>query len=853
MEMSKPWPILKSYGAKRLGCIAMPIGGIGTGSISLGGRGDLRDWELVNRPAKDFVPRRSFFALRCKVAGKQPVTRALEGLIPPPHAGWDGEQRRNHGLPRFRNCRFEAAYPFGRVVLSDPDVPVEASLEAFNPFIPGNADASGIPVVVLRVVLVNKTGHPIEATICGSMQNFIGSDGAVAERATHRNEFKTDQSVKGIVMTAAGLSPLSPRWGSLAICTTSKSGVSYRLGWDAVSAAELLDFWEDLDCDGALTNTASASDDPAVGSLAVAVKLSPGQRKAVTFLLTWHFPNRQTWNPPDNGVWEPDSGGNEACRRSAAVIGNYYTGQYADAWDCAIKTAPRLNQLEAETRAFVSAFCDSSLPDIIKEAALFNLSTLKTQTCFRTPDGRFFGFEGSCNHEGCCYGSANHVWNHEQALAVLFGDLSRTMREVSFAYGTDANGCMSFRTYLPLSRAKEHGKAAADGQMGMIMKLYRDWQLSGDDAMLKRYWPAARKSLEFCWVEGGWDADRDGVMEGAQHNTLDVEYFGPNPLMACWYLGALRAAQEMAGHLGQNAFAAKCRRLFENGRQWVDTHLFNGEYYEHHVRPIPPGQPIADGLLLLPQANDPAKPRFQLGKGCYVEQLSGQLAALVYDLGYLLDRNNLGTTLKSILKYNWRKNCFSHFNQQRTYMLNDEAGLIMISYPKGGHRDGPMHANEVMTGFEYVVAAHLCYEGRINEGVKCIRAIRDRYDGQKRNPFCEIECGYHYARALSSWAPALAISGFRFSAVNGAMQFAATSGPGRFFWSNGSAWGTCTQNGGTAYKEVEISVRHGQITLRRFALTGFEVVELEKPRTISTGKKIRFRLKRAQSVDHDRP
>ena len=99
--------------------------------------------------------------------------------------------------------------------------------------------------------------------------------------------------------------------------------------------------------------------------------------------------------------------------------------------------------------------------------------------------------------------------------------------------------------------------------MGCIMKMYRDWQLSGDDNTLRKLWPNVRKAVEFCWIKGGWDADRDGVMEGCQHNTMDVEYYGPNPQMEIWYLGALRAAEEMAKGAGDKAFAALCRDLFD--------------------------------------------------------------------------------------------------------------------------------------------------------------------------------------------------------------------------------------------------------------------------------------------------
>ena len=257
----------------------------------------------------------------------------------------------------------------------------------------------------------------------------------------------------------------------------------------------------------------------------------------------------------------------------------------ADAWAAAAYTAKNLDWLEAETRAFVDAVCESDLPAVVKESALFNLSTLRSQTVFRTRDGFMFGWEGCDDTAGCCFGSCTHVWNYEQATAHLFGGLALGMREVEFNYATRKDGGMSFRVELPLEHAKAWSLAAADGQMGCIMKLYRDWQLSGDDDRLRSMWENARRALEFCWQRGGWDADKDGIMEGCQHNTMDVEYYGPNPQMGIWYLGALRAMEEMARHLGESNFADDCRRLYENGSGWIDANLFNGDYYEHEIRP----------------------------------------------------------------------------------------------------------------------------------------------------------------------------------------------------------------------------------------------------------------------------
>ena len=142
MESSKlsSWPLLRAYDQDHSRRIALPLGGIGTGTISLGGRGDLRDWEIVNRPAKGFAPKNAFFAVRAVTNTGHPMARALEGALPwDLYEGWSGSPVANAGIPRFRNYSFEAAYPFGTVLLNDPEFPLDVRIEAFNPLIPGDA------------------------------------------------------------------------------------------------------------------------------------------------------------------------------------------------------------------------------------------------------------------------------------------------------------------------------------------------------------------------------------------------------------------------------------------------------------------------------------------------------------------------------------------------------------------------------------------------------------------------------------------------------------------------------------------------------------------------------------------
>ena len=463
------------------------------------------------------------------------------------------------------------------------------------------------------------------------------------------NRYREGSGVRGLFMESSGAAPDAPAWGTLALTTTAGGDVTHRTDWIAVHwGNSILDFWDDFSADGRLDERPASGSAMPMASLAVEVEVPAGGTVEVPFLLTWHFPNRYAWTRPEEEWTKEDR------------IGNYYAMQYIDAWEVAERTALALPRLEARTVSFLRTFLDSDLSDEVKEAALFNASTLRTQTCFRMPDGRFFGWEGNADSKGCCHGSCTHVWNYEHTTAFLYGGLALSMREVEFGHATDDNGLMSFRIGLPLERAREWGLAAADGQMGCIMKMYRDWQLSGDDATLQALWPKVRAALEFCWIPGGWDADKDGVMEGAQHNTMDVEYYGPNAEMGFWYLGALRAAEEMARAVGDDAFATECRDLFARGSVWVDANLFDGEYYQHEIRPPADPSAIAPSLLVGMGSEDLGNPDFQLGPGCLVDQLVGQLMAHICGLGYLAARENVAAALDSVWKYNRRENLQSH-------------------------------------------------------------------------------------------------------------------------------------------------------------------------------------------------
>ena len=808
------WPVLKHYDQEHLLNIALPLGGIGTGTVSLGGRGELRDWEIMNKPAIGYSTvtkgnNAPFFSIYVKPDGEKAITRALIGpLHPTEYMHEEGRPVNQHGFPRFADATFDAAYPAGIVHLTDKTMPVSVKIIGFNPFVPGDADASGLPVAILTYEVTNLTEKPLTVSVCGTMRNFVGADGSKMKRdwkgdyipygeKNNQNVFRSLKGLSGIYMYSDSIAKTDAAFGSMALSTSESSGVSYRRSSEPNNwERSTLDFWDDFCADGELTDKTGLHDNNPMASLAVKKTIAPKSTQIFRFFLTWDFPNRYGW--------------------SKESVGNYYSTHYTDAWDAAEKIVPQVPFLEEKTKLFLNAFLSSTLPAEVKEAALFNLSTLRSQTVFRIKSGQLMGWEGVMDEFGSCQGSCTHVWNYEMATPFLFGDLARTMRDVEFNYALDSTGLMSFRAGLPLSKASSWKVAAADGQMGCILKMYREWQLSGDNDFLRNNWNGIKKALAFAWIKGGWDGNQDGVMEGCQHNTMDVEYYGPNPQMEFWYLGALRAGQEMARFMQDKEFEKKCAKLFLNGSSWTDQNLFNGEYYIQKIMPPISPNEVAKGLKAGMGSNDLSNPDFQLGEGCLVDQLVGQYMAHICGLGYLADEKKIQTTLRSIMKYNYIQDFSPLFNNMRSYVMGDESGLIMASWPKGRLKVPFPYFSEAMTGFEYTAAVGMIYENQTEEGLKCIKSIRDRFDGLKRNPFDEPECGHHYARAMASWAAILALSDFHYSGVEKSISF--TSKPGTYFWSNGSAWGLCH----IASNKATLEVLKGSMDLKCFSLAGNE-------------------------------
>jgi hypothetical protein len=404
-------------------------------------------------------------------------------------------------------------------------------------------------------------------------------------------------------------------------------------------------------------------------------------------------------------------------------------------------------------------------------------------------------------------------------MARLFPRLERSAREMQ-----DFNPRAGFieETGEIHFRAEDNDFWAADGQAGTVLKAYREHQVSADDGFLKRNWPRIRKTLEFLIDQ---DKDSNGLLEGSQHNTYDINFEGPNTMVGSLYLAALRAAEEMALELGDSAFAETCRKLFQSGRELTVKRLFNGEYFIQEV--------------------DLKKyPKFQYGVGCLADQLFGQGWARQLGLGDVYPREAVDAALKSIWKYNWAPDIGPQNEAhlpERWFASPGEAGLFTCTWPKGQYiKEGVRYKNEIWTGIEYQVAGHMAFDGMLTEALAICRGIHERYHPAKHNPWNEIECGDHYARAMASHGVFLALCGFEYHGPKGHIGFAPRITPESFRagFTAAEGWGTFSQNRSDGKQTECIELKWGTLTAKTLSFELPEGVGLKDLVVEKSGQKL---------------
>jgi len=758
------------YTGEYLPHIAFPMGGIGAGMICLEGTGTLSHFSLRHRPEIFNEPQ--IFSAIC-VKGEKNIARVLEGPVPqrkifnsPLAFGVSGNglAGKTYGLPRFAGASFKARFPFATVTLEDAKVPLKVQITGWSPFTPPDADDSSLPVAALEYKFINNLDKEIEAVYSFNAQNFMGIANGKA------NVLKIPN---GFILTEAGSKEKPWEKSTFAVCvdsTDAKVNCAWFRGgwWDAITMA-----WKDV-ADGKCYEKPAVTEDGASpgGTIFVPIKLGAKQEKSVRVMLSWYVPESNV----QLGEKKDAKDCSKPCDDLKKCSGTYkpwYSKRFKNIYEVIDHWRQNYASLRKKSEQFSNCFYDTTLPAEVIEAISANLTILKSPTVLRQRDGRLWCFEGCCDERGCCHGSCTHVWNYAQAICHLFPQLERSLRQTEFTESQNEAGHQTFRSALPICPVPESGKgwtherhAACDGQLGGIMKVYRDWRIGGDTEWLRNIWPKVKLSLDYC-IET-WDPEHNGILSEPHHNTYDIEFWGPDGMCSSFYLGALKAAVEMSKAAGDKN--PKYAALLEKGRKYLNEQLFDGEYFYQKIQFEGLRAKSDAGQGYSPEALELLKkegPKYQYGKGCLSDGVLGEWMGWACGLDGILEKDKVASHLRSVHKYNLKKDLSEYANPQRPgFALGKDGGLLLCTWPKGSDLSLPfVYSNEVWTGIEYQVASHLISEGMVEEGLEVVRLCRDRYDGRIRNPFNEYECGHWYARAMSSYALLQGLTGARYDAV----------------------------------------------------------------------------------------
>ena len=797
--------------------IGMPVGGIGCGCVYLGGDGRLWLWDIFNKnqtgvvykdvpwhekiqnnlsvlrpfdganyvePVKDIRPVEQGFALKIDYQGKS-VTKRLMA------EDWD-------------EIEFDATYPMATIRYTDARLPVQVSLHVYSPFIPLDEANSGLPATIYSFTITNKSPAIVTVSVVGWLENK-----AALYTATDDQYTKSNKAVPNGVFSTV----INKNWGDDAYSFKADYGNFCLL---SLNPSAVVNTAATLVSDGLFgpENTQPATkrfDEMLLGSVGNTVQIQSNASADLNYVLSWYFPNLSFHSIK-----------NETKR--------YYANQFKSAADVGTYIQQNFEKLSGETKTWCKTwYAQSTLPHWFLERTLLNVSTLATTTSHRFSSGRFYAWEGV----GSCAGTCTHVWQYAQAMGRLFPALERDTRErVDLGFGFHEDGHIGFR-------AEYDQQPAIDGQAGRILGIYREHQMSADDAFLKRNWTKTKRAIEYVLKQ---DRNGNGMVDSQLENTLDAKWPGEIAWLVGLCLTAVKAGERMAEEVNDPEFAAVCKAFVEKGKANMESQLFNGEYFIH--------QP------------DPKLGKTVLGSydTCHIDQVYGQSWAFQVGLARVIDRQKTLSALRALWKYNFVTDVGPYLKNHhggRPYALPGEGGMLMNTSPTNeavpyGVKDAwqVTYFHECMSGFEHQVAGHMIAEGMTDEGLAVIRTIHDRYHAAKRNPFNEVECSDHYARAMASYGAFITACGYAYHGPKGELTFAPKWSADKFMapFTAAEGWGTYAQQKRGKVYEYRINVTYGSLQLEQLTVEKNDAKSVKKVTAMLGDTPIIMQLKQSANT-----
>ena len=770
--------------------IGMPVGGICCGTVYVGGDGRLWLWDIFNQnqfgvitkvlpvelesfnrkeidngqgslylePLTETSPMQQGFALLIK----QNETTILKRLQ---QDDWD-------------EVTFEATYPVATIKYIDTHLPLEVSVKAFSPFIPGNAKDSGMPGTIQSISLKNSSKEPIDVEIIGWLENkLLYNTEKKYPDCTRKNKVEENTYCKGIALQCDTIDQelkKAPDYGNMFFSTLSKNALFIK---DVNTSKEKYAY--------KIKDLVKGNSNSPIAGIIKNTRLNPDQETTLDFVISWYTPNIDFYY----------NGANKGMTVTGANF-HYYTTHFGSAISVGEYIAQNYKRLKGVTLLWKKTWYDSTLPWWFLERTFLNISAIATSSTHRFQSGRYYAWEGI----GCCHGNCTHVYQYAHAVSRIFPELERDTRErVDLGIGyDDATGMIRIRG--------EKTGPSIDGQAGTVLRIYREHQMSSDYSFLRNYWPKIKKAVIFVMEQ---DKNKDGMEDTPMENTLDALWHGEISWIVGLCIAAVKAGQFMAEEMNDADFAAECKQYVDKGTKNMETYLFNGEYFIH--RP------------------DPAVGKKEIGSfnTCHIDQVYGQSWAWQVNLGRILDKEKTMSALHALWKYNYMPDVGPYIKKHpggRFYAVAGDGGMIMNTNP--GNDTNPYgnakawqvgYFSECMSGFEHQVAAHMMAEGMAEESLVLTRSIHDRYHAYKRNPFNEIECSDHYGRAMASYGTFISACGFTYHGPKGYIGFAPRLTPENFKapFTVAEGWGTYSQQRDENSFAAQLQIKHGRLTITK--------------------------------------
>ena len=822
--------------------VGMPIGGIACGQLYLGGDGRLWLWHIFKTEysrEKDHGQRFDAMTLgghyknpeKVFTREKRPVEQGAVIRVTTKGKSYT----KTLDADGFKDIKFRGEYPVAKVAYEDHDFPVKVELEAFSPFIPLEAKDSALPVTTMTYKITNKGKKKVKVELASWLENavcpFVDSD-AYGKRKNEINQNKDFISLNYTVNSDTKELQQQHGYGSMNFAVREGSGKSIaKISTDSVvNSKSLLDALKPIN--ELKEFNAKGFGKKSIGVLGKKLKLKPGETKEVTFIISWYFPFL-------NG--QKNETGHLLALDDIKTLKRHYYNQFRSAKEVTEYVVDNDEKLIQTTKLWNKTWYNSTLPYWLLDRSFISLDCLATNTALWFSNERFWGWEGV----ECCPGTCQHVWQYAQGMARIFPSIEMGLREhIDYGLSFNKNGGLGHRD----ETAGAYGlHVAHDGHCGTIMRTYREHKMASNSRFLKANYGKIKKSVQFIINE---DKDKDGLLEGAQKNTLDASWYGKMAWISSLYLGALAAGKEMALEVEDYDFAETCNSLLVKGRENIVKELYNGEYFVHKPDPKHPNAI---------NSND----------GCLIDQVLGQ--SFAWQVGVsdrIIPHEECVSALKSIWKYNFAPDAFLYQEQNkpikgvRIYATEGEAGTIMCTWPKGGIEKavpgmdkrpnssetwlGPGgYFDECMNGFEYQVASHMISEGMLLEGLATMKAVHDRYHSAIRNPYNEIECSDHYSRSMASYGVFISVCGYEYHGPKGKLSFAPKLTPENFKapFTVANGWGTFTQKQSEKQQTNSLKLEFGNLMLNEFS------IELPKGKSAAklelkiNGKEIRIQSK----------